>query len=711
MGEASKGLHKLFNPESVAIIGASAREDTIGYDLVHNLKLSNFRGDILPVNPKYETILGAKCYKGVGELPHPPDLTIIAVPAAVVNEVVEDACRHGAKMFIVISSGFREVGRLDLENGLIGILKKYGARTLGPNVFGVYSASSEMNATFGPPNVKPGNVGIISQSGALGVALMGKSVTMNIGLSAVISIGNEADISEREALAYLGNDECTEVIFIYMEGCRNGREFMELASEISKRKPIIIIKSGRSERGALAAASHTGSLTGSDKVFDAAIRQAGALRASSLDDAFSWIRILADMPLPKREGTVILTNGGGVGVIATDSAEKYGVGLLDDPIMLEKVFRPSMPEYGSTKNPVDITGQGRNELYGISLEAALREESIPSLVGLYCTQATMDVTAFAATVANAVEKWKGRKPLTFSIIGGIGVSEAIKLLNDLCIPCFDTPDQAMSAMGAIYDRWRWLNTDFGVPEDIDMDLEAIQGIITKAQENGFTQLVESDCAEILRIAGLVFPETRIARNLREALAAADEIGYPVVLKVLSPDIVHKTEFGCVKLDLEDEGELSVAYESIMAEVKHRVPGARIYGVSVTEMVTDAIETILGFSVDQSFGPVLMFGMGGIYVEVLKDVSFRVAPISRLESMRMVKDIASYPILAGARGKELRDIKAIVDAVSRLSFLATHTKDILELDINPLMVLGKGRGCKVVDSRITVKSYSRLRKGR
>jgi len=710
MGEASVGLEKLFNPESVAIIGASTIKDSIGYDIVHNLKLSNYRGDIYPINPKYETVLGDKCYPSIGDLPYPPDLTVIAVPAAIVNKVIEEACEHGARMFVIISSGFGEVGRHDLENELRAILKRHGARALGPNVFGIYSASAEMNATFGPPNVKPGNVGLISQSGALGVALMGKSVTENIGLSAVISIGNEADITEREALAYLGNDERTHVIFIYMEGCKDGRHFMELAAEVSKRKPIIIIKSGSSARGALAAASHTGSLAGSDKVFGAAIKQAGALRADSLDDAFAWIRILADMPLPAQEGTVILTNGGGVGVIATDSAEKYGVPLLDNPNLLEEVFRPSMPQYGSTKNPIDITGQGRTEQYGISLEAALKEESIPSVVGLYCTQATMDVSAFAATVANVVEKWKGSKPLAFSLIGGIGVDEAIKLLNDHSIPCFDSPDLAMSAMGALYERWRWLNTDFGSPEEFDIDMAAVHDIIENSQNRGLTQLVESDCAEILRLTGLDFPETRVARNLSEALGMAGEIGYPVVLKILSPDIIHKTEFGCVRLDLEDEHELTVAYESIMAEVRRRMPRARIYGVSVTEMVTDAMETIIGFSVDQSFGPILMFGMGGIYVEVLKDVSFRVAPISRLESMRMVKDIASYPILAGARGKEMRDMNAIIDAISRLSYLAMRTKDILELDINPLMVLGKGKGCKVVDSRITIKSKTKLRKG-
>jgi len=363
-----------------------------------------------------------------------------------------------------------------------------------------------------------------------------------------------------------------------------------------------------------------------------------------------------------------------------------------------------MPEFGSTRNPIDITGQGRNKEYGIALESSLKEKRIPAVAGLYCTPATMDVMKFARMAIDAIGDHKGSKPLVFSIIGGKGVDEAIELLNSHGIPSYASPDEAMSAMGALYNRWRWLNTEF------DIDLAKINKIIKKAQGIGLTQLVESDCAEILRIAGLDFPRTAAVKNIKEAVAAAEEIGYPVVLKILSPDIVHKTEFGCVKINLEDENELRIAYESIMAEARRRMPKARIYGMTVTEMVTGATETILGFSIDQSFGPVLMFGMGGIYVEVLKDVSFRVAPISRKEGQMMVKEIASYPILAGARGKQIRDMGAIVDAISRISYLAMHTKDILELDINPLMILGKGKGCKVVDSRITIKCNTKLREG-
>lgn len=646
--------------------------------------------------------MGHRCYKKVDDLPHPADLTVIAVPAAVVNDVVERACIGGARMFIIISSGFKEIGRHDLTNELLRILKKYGARTLGPNVFGVYSARADMNATFGPSRVRKGNVGLISQSGALGVALMGKSVTESIGLSAVVSIGNEADISEREALEYLGRDPDTEVIFMYMEGCRDGRQFLEVARKVALEKPIVIVKSGSSSRGALAAASHTGSLAGSDKVFTAAIKQAGAIRADNLEDTFNWIRALADLPLPNAEGTVIVTNGGGVGVMASDSAEKYRVELNGDQEMLERVFRPSMPEFGSTKNPIDITGQARNEEYGVALEAALREDSIPSIVGLYCTPATMDVARFAETAVEYTRELRGSKPMVFSIIGGSGVDEAIDMLNDNKTPCYGTPDEAMSAMGIIYDRWRWLNAETGEPEEFDMDLDAIRRIIVRAQERGLEHLLESDCAEILRLAGLDFPRVEVARGIREAVDAAERIGYPVVLKVLSPQIIHKTEYGCVKLNLEDEREVRVAYESIMANARHHFPQAKLEGVTVTGMIKDATEMILGFSHDPSFGPVLMFGMGGIYVEVLKDVSFRVAPISRIEAHNMVKEIASYPILAGARGKAIRDIPGAVDAISRVSYLAMHTRDILELDINPLMVMERGKGCKVVDSRMTIR---------
>jgi acetyltransferase len=655
------------------------------------------------VNPKYDEVLGEKCYPEIEDLPHPGDLTIIAIPAEVVNAAIEKACKAGARMFIIISSGFKEVGRHDLTNELVSILKRYGARTLGPNVFGVYSAKANMNATFGPIEVRKGNVGLISQSGALGVALMGKSVTESIGLSAVVSIGNEADITEREALAYLGEDDATEVIFIYMEGCRDGREFLEVASEISRRKPIIVVKSGSSSRGALAAASHTGSLAGSDKVFEAALKQAGVIRAHNIDDTFNWIRAFANLPLPEKEGAVIVTNGGGVGVMASDSAERYGVQLNDDLEMLERVFRPTVPDFGSTKNPVDITGQGRNEEYGRALRAALDEDSIPAVAGLYCTPATMDVTRFSETAIEFSKNWLGKKPVVFSIIGGGSVEEAIDMLNENGTPCYETPDEAMSAMGVLYKRWRWLNRETGSPTEYDMDISSINEIIGKAQDEGLTQLVESDCAEILRIAGLKFPDTSIARNMDEAVKASKAIGFPVVLKILSPDIIHKTEFNCVKLDLQDEMEVKIAYKSIMAEAIHHFPKARIYGVSVTEMITDAIETIIGYSVDNSFGPVVMFGMGGIYVEVLKDVSFRIAPISDIESMRMVKEISSYPILAGARGKALRDQKGIMEAISRISYLSTQVDDILELDINPLMVMERGKGCKVVDSRISIKA--------
>jgi acetyl coenzyme A synthetase (ADP forming)-like protein len=699
---ASRDLENLFNPCSVAIFGASERGGSIGFNLVQNLKASGYEGRIFPINPKYEKVLGEICYPDVSVLPESPALTIMAIPAAVVSQEIERACERGARTFIVIASGFKEVGRHDLEAELVSVIRKHGARVLGPNVFGVYSARAKMNATFGPSDVRPGNVALISQSGALGVALMGRSTSENIGLSAVVSIGNEADITEREALAYLGEDEATKVIFLYMEGCRDGREFMEVASRVSLEKPIIAVKAGSSSKGALAAASHTGALAGSDMVFSAALKQTGVIRSDSLDDTFNWIRVLANSSMPERGGAVILTNGGGVGVMATDAAEKYGVQLIDDQEMLERVFRPSMPEFGSTRNPVDITGQGRNEEYGLALKAALEEPSIPSVVGLYCTPATMDVRGFAKTAVETTKQWRRRKPMTFAIIGGGAVPECIRALNDNGLPCYATPDEAMSSMGVVQKRWRWLNRERTKPEDYDMDLDVIKDIIARARSQGLSQLLESDCAQVLRLAGLQLPETRTAANVDEALAMAEEIGYPVVLKVLSPEIVHKTEYGCVKLDLEDGHELRVAYESIMAEARRHVPRARIHGVTVTEMVSDAIETILGFSVDQSFGPVLMFGMGGIYVEVLKDVAFRVAPISRTEAMKMVKEIASYPILAGARGKEIRDIGNIVDSISRISYLATHTDDILELDINPLMVLGQGKGCRVVDSRMTIR---------
>ena len=472
MPSPENDLERLFNPSSISIIGASPREGSIGYCLVRNLQLSGFAGKIVPVNQKYDEILGLKCFRNPKDMPEQADLTVVAVPAESVNGVIESVCTGGGRMFVIISSGFDEVGRHDLTHELLAILEKYGARALGPNVFGVFSANANMNATFGPPEVRKGNVGLISQSGALGVALMGKSVTESIGLSAVVSVGNGADISEGEALDYLGDDAATEVIFMYMEGCKNGREFLDIAGRVARKKPIIMIKSGSSSKGALAAASHTGSLAGSDKVFSSALRQAGIIRAETLTDAFNWTRVLASQPLPKARGTVIVTNGGGVGVMASDSAERHGVVLNNDLEMLERVFRPTMPKFGSSKNPIDVTGQARNEEYGMALKASLEEDSIPSVLALYCTPATMDVKKFAESAIEYTGTLAGKKPLVYSIIGGGGVYDAINLLNEHNLPCYETPDEAVSAMGVLYRRWKWLSKEPGAPEDFDMDLDA-----------------------------------------------------------------------------------------------------------------------------------------------------------------------------------------------------------------------------------------------
>lgn len=693
-------LDKLFAPKSVAVVGASAREGSIGWNIIDNMMIGGYRGDIYPINPKYDEVRGLKCYDSYADLSAPADLTIMAVHYSVSNQMIEEACRHGARMFINIASGFGEVGRRDLETEMKEIVERYGARVLGPNVFGVYSSRASMNATFGPKEVKPGNVGLISQSGALGVALMGKTQTEGIGLSAVISLGNKADISECEALEWLGKDPDTKAIFMYLEGTSEGRKLMEVAKEVSRTTPIITIKSGSSERGALAAASHTGSLAGSDRVFSTAIKQAGVLRARSLKDGFNWLRAFSQLPLPEFEGVVVITNGGGIGVMSSDSAERYGVKLLEDAEMLERLFRPTMPDYGSTRNPIDITGQGKNKEYEMALDIALSEDGIPAIVGLYCQTATGNPTEIADGVLAAMDKAENVKPVTFSMVGGEGTYESMQRLNQAGIPSYESPDEAVSAMGVLYKRRRQLlETDEPVT-DYDMDLGAIRSIIERA---GRSNIMEDDCAEILRIAGLSFPKSKIAKNLDEAKTLASEIGYPVAVKVLSPDIIHKTEFGGVRLDLENERELEVAYSSIMASSRTHFKKARIDGVIVTEMISDATETILGFSVDPSFGPVLMFGMGGIYVEVLKDVAFRVAPISKKEIRKMMREISSYPILTGARGRNLRDVEAIVDAIARVSYLATNVPDIVELDINPLMVRDQGNGALVVDSRMTVRT--------
>ncbi|MCD6448507.1 MAG: acetate--CoA ligase family protein [Thermoplasmata archaeon] len=689
-------LEPLFNPESVAIVGASHHEGKIGHTVVKNIVESGYKGRIYPVNPKGGEILGLKVYKNIFEIEEKVDVAIIVVPAKVAENIIEDVAKK-ARYIIVITSGFSEVGNIEGEKKIVEAARKHGARVLGPNVFGIYSAKPPINATFGPSKIKAGNVAVVSQSGALGIAMIGKAAEENMGLSAIVSIGNKADLTEVEILSYLFQDDSTRVVFLYIEGLENGREFLDIIRKRPPNKSIIVLKAGRSKAGARAVASHTGSLAGSDAVFDAAFRQVGILRADGLEDGLNWVTTIALSPPPKGKNVVIVTNGGGLGVIAADACEKYGLHLFDDMEVLRKTFQDVMPEFGSYKNPVDITGQAGGKEYKAALERAFKEPNIHAILALYCDRGDAELEDIKNAFIEVHKKY-GDKPALYTIFGGEGATSIITALKREGIPAFSDVEDAVSSLYALYKVNE--RKDEGELEEIEMDEERIRKIIERAIKEGRRKLLAHEAKAILQAAGVDVPPFYLVRNIEEAVEAANKIGYPVVMKVVSEDIIHKTDVGGVVLNIENEKEAAEAYEAIIENCKRNVPKARIVGIEVTKMLPKGVETIIGATTDASFGKVVMFGLGGIYVEVMKDVTFRVAPVAKKEIRRMVREIESYPILAGVRGEKSKDIEAIIDTIYRIGMLVTKFEEILELDINPLIVYEKG--AKVADARMSIK---------
>ncbi|MBC7128852.1 MAG: acetate--CoA ligase family protein [Thermoplasmatales archaeon] len=688
-------LDLLFNPRSVAVIGASHHEGKIGHTLLRNIVLSGYKGKIYPVNPKGGEILGLKVYKSMDEINDEIDLALIVVPANVAVNTVEDVAKK-SKFAVVITSGFSEIGNIEGEKILIEKARKYGMRILGPNVFGIYSGIAPINATFGPSEIRKGNIAIVTQSGALGIAMIGKTAEENMGLSAIVSLGNKSDIDEVDVLSYLFKDDLTKVIFLYIEGMKNGREFLSLLSKRPHEKKIIILKSGRSKAGARAVASHTGSLAGSDAIFSAAFRQAGVLRAESLEDGLNWVTTIALSPEPAGKNVVIVTNGGGLGVIAADACEKYGLHLFDDMEVLKKTFQDVIPSFGSYRNPVDITGQARGEDYKKALERAFQENSIHSILALYCEAGDLTPQEIEKAIIETHPKYN--KPALYVIFGGKEASNLIKSLNMRGIPAFSDVEDAVSSLYALYKVCE--KPEESKFEEIGMNEKRIREIVDIAIKEGRDKLLSNEAKEIISCLNIDVPSFAVAKNIEEAIYHANRIGYPVAMKIISEDIIHKTDVGGVVLNIDEEKEIVEAYEAIMENCKRNAPKAMIRGVEVSKMVEKGVETIVGATTDDSFGKVIMFGLGGVYVEVMKDVSFRIAPVSKNEIRKMIKEIESYPLLEGVRGEKRKDIESVVDAIYKIGMLVTKFDEIQELDINPLMVYEKG--VKVIDARISIK---------
>jgi acetyltransferase len=696
----------LFEPRSVAIIGASHHKNKIGYRITENIVHSKYPGKIYPVNPKGGKVLGLPVYRSLDEIDDQIDLVCIAIPAKCTFDAVKDCARKRTKFLVIITSGFSEIGNIEEERKIATYAHEHGMRILGPNIFGIYSSMAPINATFGPKEVEAGNVAIITQSGALGIAMFGKTKTENIGLSATVSVGNKSDIDEADLLEYLASHEDTKVILMYIEGIKKGEKFIHRLKKSTKKKPLIVLKSGRSERGAIAAASHTGSLAGVDEIFSDIMKQCGVLRAESIQEALDWCKFFSNSPTPRGENTVILTNGGGLGVMAADACKKYGVNLYDEVQSLKKVFSDVVPEFGSVKNPVDLTGQATSEDYERALNAALKNEDIHSVICLACESAVFDVNKLSRAIEKMFSQNKLVKPIVFSFLGGAKIENSIHHLRIRGIPIFSDVYQAVSCFGAMYINYRNMNYEEEMLEEIEeleIDTRTIEGIIKKVRQDKRQFLLSYEAKDIMQTAGIQMPKSYIARSIGQAVMYAEKIGCPVAMKVVSRDILHKSDVGGVALDLENREEVIDAYQAIIHNCREHKPECTLEGVEVSEMVESGTEIIIGARRDKVFGPIVMFGLGGIYVEVMRDVSFRALPLNKRELRSMIKEIKSYPLLLGVRGEKRKDIDSVVNTIIKLAAALQKCRSISDIEINPLMVYEQWKGVKAVDVRILISN--------
>ncbi|MFP3255027.1 MAG: acetate--CoA ligase family protein [Thermoplasmata archaeon] len=695
-----ENLDSMFKPKSIAIVGASRDPHSIGFSVVKNLIDSKYGGKIFPVNPKADEILDLKCYHSVLEIPDEIDLAVITVPAAITPNVVEECGKKGVKGLAIIASGFSEVGRTDLEDKVVEIARKYNMRILGPNIVGIMSNPMKMNASFGPYLPYPGKITMISQSGALLIALDSRTWVDRVGMSYLISIGNMSDLDFADLIDYFKNDEDTKCISLYVEGIKNGRKFIDVCKKILE-KPIVALKSGVSARGSIAAASHTGSLAGSGKVYSAAFKQATVVQAYTLDDLFDRSLALSLQPPMKGENLLIITNGGGVGVLATDAAEKYGIPLKDPPEDLKEKLKQIMPEFGSAKNPVDITGMASAEWYGKALKIALQHPWVNGVTVLYCETSVSDPRELSMEIFEATNCNRVDKPITVSYIGGEVTERAIEWLQKKGIPVFRSPDRAISAMAALREYGRFIEKGFDEFYRFeDVDTEAVRSILKKIKNEGRDYVTEVEAKAILEAYRIPVAKTMLAKTKEEAEELSKNMKYPLVAKIVSPQVIHKSDVGGVILNIKTPEELVNAFEKIILNVKTKVPNAEIIGVALQEMAPQGTESIIGSTKDVQFGPTVMFGLGGIFVEVMKDVSFRIAPFSKSTAIDMINELNGKAILYGVRGEKPKDIESLSDAISRVSQLVTDFPEIKELDANPTLVYEEG--IKVVDARIILE---------
>ena len=700
----SDQLKAIFTPRSVAVIGASAKPQSLGRAVFANLLFAGYNGCVYPVNSKAKSILGVRAYPTVLDVPDEVDLAVVLVPAGFVPQVLKDAGRKGVKGAIVISAGFKEIGGggIELERQLQSVAREYGMAVVGPNCFGVINTDPaiSLNATFSRSFPLGGKIAFISQSGAVGVAALEYAAAEKIGFSKFISIGNKADIDENAVLQAFADDPETDVILLYLEALENPKEFVRLARRISERKPILGVKSGRTLEGAKAASSHTGALAGSDEVYDSLFAQCGVLRVDTLEELFRLGMAFAKQPLPRGHRVAIVTNAGGPGIMATDNSVRYGLELASLDSKTRSILMADLPPTVSLNNPIDLIGDADESRYQLAMQAVLADDNVDGVIVICVPQMLTNLQATSKAIAQQARF--SNKPVFAVYMATGNIEDSLKILEDAQIPHYRFPEDAARALSAMARYFHWQSRPrTQVRHFEDIDREKVRAVLAKAKKERRKFLPEPEAYAVMEAYGLPMLRSKVVRDAAGAVAAAREIGFPVVLKIVSPDIVHKVDVGGVRLNLESETEVRDAYSELLQQVTSAKNDVEIWGVLVQEMVRGGKETILGMKRDPHFGALLMFGLGGIYVEVLRDVTFRIAPIRELGAKKMIENIKGIKLLMGYRGEPASDLDAIAESLLRLSQLVTDFPEIEEMDINPLIVLPAGSGARVVDARILI----------
>jgi acetyl coenzyme A synthetase (ADP forming)-like protein len=710
-------LDAIFSPQSVAVLGASTTPGKVGHDIFANILKGGYQGTLYPVNPSARSVLSVRAYKTILEIPDSIDLAMIILPPRLALKAVEETVEKGVKGIVIVSAGFREVGAegLEIENRITAMCRQAGIRLVGPNCLGVINPLSavRLNASFSARMPEAGSISFISQSGALCTAVLDFAADRNFGFSKFISTGNKADVDELDLLRYFHQDLDTKVIMIYLEELRRGPEFIQTVKEITsgnRPTPILAIKSGRTTEGAKAAASHTGSLAGSEAVYDAIFEQCGIIRVDSIAELFDFANAFAYKSetslgklmrkIPNGNRVAIVTNAGGPGILATDMTMSSGLQLASFSEETQEALKSHLPEAASVKNPVDVIGDAAQDRYENALEAVINDQGVDGALVILTPQSMTNALGTAQAIVRIARR--SQKPILCSFMGIIDVSAGVKYLQEQGYPVYTFPENAAKAFGALYRYSQWLNRQHLAQFKLQHDKERAAEVIDDAINAGKTYLGELEGLDILKSYGFQTLLTELATDAKQAVTIAEKIGYPVVMKIVSPQIVHKSDAGGVKVGIKSPEQVRETFAAIVASARAYSPDAQITGVLIQQMAPQGEEVILGMNRYPIFGPLLMFGLGGIFVEIFRDVSFRLAPLGRNEARRMIKKIKGFKLLQGFRGRPKADVAVLEKYLVSLSDLAASHPDIAEMDINPLIVHPEGQGATVADCRILLK---------